>query len=61
MACEMQPEDPTINEHLADAYIKTGDFAKAAEHYQRAVELYEDAKKRALARRKLEEAKEAAK
>jgi tetratricopeptide (TPR) repeat protein len=59
-AVEMQPEDPTINEHLGDAYMKTGDFAKAAERYEKAVSLYKDAKKRALARRKLEEAQEGA-
>lgn len=57
-ASAMQPEDPTINEHLGDAYVETGELAKAAERYQKAVELYKDAKKRALARRKLEEAQE---
>ncbi len=55
-ASEMQPDDPTISEHLGDAYVKIGEFAKAAERYDRAVELYKDAKKRAMARRKLEEA-----
>lgn len=59
-ACEMQPEDPTINEHLGDAYMEIDEFAKAVEHYDQAVKLYKDAKKRALARRKLEEAKEGA-
>ncbi len=59
-ALEMQPDDPTMNEHLGDAYVKTGQFAKAVESYEKAVELYKDAKKRAVARRKLEEAKEGA-
>lgn len=54
-AWEMQPEDPTINEHLADAYLKTGAGDKAVEHYERAVQLYKDAKKKAVARRKLGE------
>lgn len=59
-AYKMQPDDPTINEHLGDAYVKTGEFAKATEHYEKSVNLYKDAKKRALARQKLEEAKEGA-
>lgn len=57
-AQEMQPDDPTINEHLGDAYLKTGEFSKAAEYYENAVELYKDVKKRAIARRKLAEARE---
>ena len=59
-ACDMQPEDPTINEHLADAYVKVGDYAKAIKHYEKAVALHKDAKQRAKARGKLEEAKEGA-
>jgi tetratricopeptide (TPR) repeat protein len=57
-ACELQPDDPTMNEHLGDAYMQTGEFTKAAERYTKAVDLYKDAKQRAIARRKLEEAKE---
>ncbi|MDA3786327.1 MAG: tetratricopeptide repeat protein, partial [Deltaproteobacteria bacterium] len=59
-ACALQPEDPTINEHLGDAYRKTGSLAQAAEHYEKAIELFKDAKKRALVRRKLEEIRQAA-
>ncbi len=54
-AWALQPEDPTINEHLGDAYRKTGSLTQAAEYYEKAIELFEDAKKRALVRRKLEE------
>lgn len=56
-ALEMQPDDPTINEHLGDAYVKVGEVAKAADLYEKAIKLYEDAKMRAVVRRKLDELK----
>ncbi|MDA3834025.1 MAG: tetratricopeptide repeat protein [Spirochaetales bacterium] len=53
LATQLQPGDPTIKEHLGDAYMKTGDMEKAAVQYERAVNLFKDAKKRALARQKI--------
>lgn len=36
-ASERQESDPTINEHLADLYQKTGRFKQAATHWERAL------------------------
>ncbi|MBW1801376.1 MAG: hypothetical protein JRJ85_11695, partial [Deltaproteobacteria bacterium] len=33
------PEDPTINEHLADVYMKKGMHRKALENYEKALTL----------------------
>ncbi len=52
-ATQLQPADPTIKEHLGDAYVKLGELEKAVVQYERAVKLFKDAKKRALARQKM--------
>ena len=55
-AASLQSDDPTIHEHLGDAYMKLGKKEKAAQAYQQAISQFKDAKKRAKARKKLEEA-----
>ena len=48
-AAGMQSDDPTIQEHLGDAYQQAGDLQKAVEAYGKAVSLYTDEVKKAHA------------
>lgn len=53
-AVDLQPDDPTIHEHLGDAHLKLGAREEAIAAYKRSIALYKDAKKRAKVRQKLE-------
>ncbi|MCK9294541.1 MAG: tetratricopeptide repeat protein [Desulfobulbaceae bacterium] len=49
VAAGMQSDDPTIQEHLGDAYQQAGELQKAVEAYGKAVSLYTDEVKKAHA------------
>lgn len=53
-ASEMEPEDPTIAEHLGDAYACKGDFEEAAKNYERALKFSAEKEKRQKVRDKLQ-------
>lgn len=53
LAVMLSPDDPTIYEHLGDAYLKNNDSSRARKAYLKSLEFYEDDKKEAV-RRKLE-------
>jgi len=52
-AHELEKEDPTILEHLADAYGKVGKVSAAAECYKKAMELYQEEDRKEAVRQKL--------
>ena len=52
-ASKLEPEDPTIAEHLGDADAARGDVEAAAENYQRAMKFYTEEEKRQKVREKL--------
>ncbi|MEJ2689337.1 MAG: tetratricopeptide repeat protein [Deltaproteobacteria bacterium] len=55
VASELEPEDPTIAEHLGDAYAGKGDIESAEKNYQRAIKLYTKEEKRQEVREKLQD------
>ncbi len=55
-AASMMPYDPTINEHLADAYAAEGRKREARFMWQRALDNAEDEKIRIRVRAKLDDA-----
>ncbi len=54
LAVALSADDPTIYEHLGDAYLKNNDSPKARKAYLKALELHEEADKKESVRRKLE-------
>jgi len=54
LAVVLSPNDPTIYEHLGDAYLKNNDSAKARDAYVKSLVLHEEEDKKAAVRRKLE-------
>lgn len=54
LAVALSPNDPTIYEHLGDAYLKANDSAKARKAYLKSLELHEEKDKKDAVRRKLE-------
>lgn len=54
LAVVLSPDDPTIYEHLGDAYLKANDSVKARKAYVKALELHEEKDKKEAVRRKLE-------
>lgn len=54
LAVALSPDDPTIYEHLGDAYLKANDSAKARKAYLKSLELHEEKDKKDAVRRKLE-------
>jgi len=50
----LSPDDPTIYEHLGDAYLKNNDKPKARQAYVKSLELHEEEDKKEVVRRKLE-------
>lgn len=53
-AHQLEEGDPTILEHLGDAYLKIGNRPAAIERYRKALELYEDEEKKEAVRHKLQ-------
>jgi Flp pilus assembly protein TadD len=54
LAVALSPDDPTIYEHLGDAYLKNNDHAKARQAYVKSLALHEEEEKKAAVRSKLE-------
>ena len=54
LAVALSPDDPTIYEHLGDAYLKNNDSSRARKAYVKSLELHEEEDKKAAVRRKLE-------
>ena len=54
LAVVLSPDDPTIYEHLGDAYLKNNDRAKARKAYLKSLDLHEETDKKETVRRKLE-------
>ena len=54
LAVALSPDDPTIYEHLGDAYLKNNDKPKARQAYVKSLELHEEEDKKEVVRRKLE-------
>lgn len=54
LAVALSPDDPTIYEHLGDAYLKATDTEKARKAYLKSLELHEEKDKKDAVRRKLE-------
>jgi len=54
-AVELRPQDPTINDHLGDAYWKVGRYAEARFQWSRALSLDPEEKEIAKIQKKLEE------
>ncbi len=54
LAVALSSDDPTIYEHLGDAYLKNNDSPRARKAYLKALELHEEADKKDAVRRKLE-------
>ncbi|HIJ91486.1 MAG: tetratricopeptide repeat protein [Desulfobulbaceae bacterium] len=55
LAVVLSPDDPTIYEHLGDAYLKTDDRSRARNAYLKSLELHEEESKKEVVRRKLAE------
>lgn len=53
LAVALAPDDPTIYEHLGDAYAKNNDLVKARKAYLKSMEFYEEQNKKEAVRRKL--------
>ncbi len=54
LAVALSPDDPTIYEHLGDAYLKNNDSPRARKAYVKSLEFYEEKDKKEAVRRKLE-------
>jgi tetratricopeptide (TPR) repeat protein len=54
LAVALSPDDPTIYEHLGDAYLKNNDVPKARKAYLKSLGLQEEEEKKEGVRRKLE-------
>lgn len=54
LAVALSPDDPTIYEHLGDAYLKNNDAPKARKAYLKSLGFYEEEEKKEGVRRKLE-------
>jgi tetratricopeptide (TPR) repeat protein len=54
LAVALSSDDPTIYEHLGDAYLKNNDRSKARKAYQKSLALHEEEAKKEVVRRKLE-------
>ncbi|MFA7383866.1 MAG: tetratricopeptide repeat protein [Desulfurivibrionaceae bacterium] len=54
LAVALSPDDPTIYEHLGDAYLKNNESAKARDAYVKSLALHVEEDKKAAVRRKLE-------
>ena len=54
LAVVLSPDDPTIYEHLGDAYLKNNDKLKARDAYRKSLEFYEEQDKKDAVRHKLE-------
>jgi len=54
LAVALSPDDPTIYEHLGDAYLKNDDSPRARKAYLKSLELHEEKAKKEAVRRKLE-------
>jgi len=54
LAVALSPDDPTIYEHLGDAYVQNNDILKARNAYMKSIEQYDEKEKKEGVRRKLE-------
>ena len=54
-ASGLEPEDPTIAEHLGDAYVAKGDIKAASTSYERAMKFYPEEEKKQKVRDKLQQ------
>lgn len=54
LAVTLSPDDPTIYEHLGDAYLKNNDIPRARKAYLKSLEFHEEKEKKEEVRRKLE-------
>jgi len=54
-ALEIEPDDPVINEHMGDVYLKAGSDQKAVELYKKAMQLYKEENKQEAVRKKLQD------